>query len=168
MSEKVELNTLISNNQTQTQSLLPVSSCNKPIMPNSIFGTSVNDYSNDIMCQNLNFAGTQSANTPQPEPVQQQEPKTEDKPTPAVTETPQEEVPGKTNGKAKYVGAGTGFILPVVPKLIDLAKGGKFKEIFKLKALALPCLVLSAAGYVIGKLTGDCLANRHKVTESTP
>lgn len=78
-----------------------------------------------------------------------------------------EATPEKDN-KAKYIGAGTGFLLPVLPKFIEWAKGAKFKDVFKFKALALPCAVLAAAGYVIGTLTGSCLENRKNVTGSTP
>lgn len=168
MVEKSELNTYMSNLQMQAPAVTSYPNIfkNKPAMPNSIFGSSVNDYSNDIMCQNLNFMGNPQINTT----TQQTAPTTQITEIKSDTKQPEqpETEPAKPNNKAKYIGAGTGFILPAIPKFIELAKGAKFKDVFKLKFLALPCLVLSAAGYAIGKLTGDCLSNRGKTTGSTP
>lgn len=45
-----------------------------------------------------------------------------------------------------------GFLAPAAGKIVQLFKGGKFKDLFKFKQLAVACPVVALAGFGIGSL----------------
>lgn len=57
----------------------------------------------------------------------------------------------KTNA-AKSAGAILGFLAPVGGKIVKLFQGGKFKDLFKFKHLAIACPALALAGLGVGYL----------------
>ncbi len=69
---------------------------------------------------------------------------------------------------AKKAGAVLGFLAPTAGKFIQLFKGGKFKDLFKFKQLAIACPALALAGLAIGSLVdGYINSNRAKTADQT-
>ena len=54
--------------------------------------------------------------------------------------------------KDKNALAFLGFLAPAAGKIVQLFKGGKFKDLFKFKQLAVACPVVALAGFGIGSL----------------
>ena len=168
--QKAQLNTFATNNAVSASTFINTQRQNSP---NSLFGlsSSINDYSNDIMCKNLSFTSSpqinQSCDSLQPSEKTDEETQTENPQNNNTNQTKPKEILPKFTGKMQYIGAGTGFLLPTIPKFIEVTKGAKFKDVFKLKSLALPAITLSLSGFIIGKLTDNCLKNRNN-NGSTP
>lgn len=60
-----------------------------------------------------------------------------------------------------------GFLAPAAGKIIDLFKGGKISELFKVKQLAIACPAVALAGYGVGSLIdGYVNSNRAKTADS--
>ncbi len=57
----------------------------------------------------------------------------------------------ETNSTKKAL-AFLGFLAPAAGKIVQLFKGGKFKDLFKFKQLAVACPVVALAGFGIGSL----------------
>lgn len=61
-----------------------------------------------------------------------------------------------------------GFLAPLAGKVVQLFKGGKFKDLFKFKQLAIACPVVALAGYGIGTLVdGYINSQRAKAADAT-
>lgn len=57
----------------------------------------------------------------------------------------------KTNAYKKS-GAVLGLLAPIAGKLVQLFRGGKFSELFKIKQIAIACPVVGLAGLAVGTL----------------
>lgn len=75
--------------------------------------------------------------------------------------------PYKKTDTAKNTLAFLGFLAPVVGKIGQLFKGGKFSELFKFKQLVIACPAVALAGYGIGTLVdGFVNTQRAKAADS--
>lgn len=63
-----------------------------------------------------------------------------------------------TAGKPAF--AFLGFLAPLATKVVQLFKGGKFADLFKVKQLAILCPALALAGYGIGALVDGFTNNK--------
>lgn len=68
-----------------------------------------------------------------------------------VAQTEQGNTYVKTNAYKKS-GAVLGLLAPVAGKFVQLFKGGKFSELFKMKQIAIACPVVGLAGLAVGSL----------------
>lgn len=67
---------------------------------------------------------------------------------------------------AKKAGAVLGFLAPTAGKVVQLFKGGKFKDLFKFKQLAIACPALALVGFTIGSLVdGYINSNKAKAAD---
>ncbi|MBQ8460709.1 hypothetical protein IJ541_11505 [bacterium] len=176
MAPRVDLNPNLSNNLSLTGST--TLSANKNVFNNSLFTPCANNYDNDLLMSGMNFGQLpeiktdtfqNSQNTAQTtftsNPVEEQK-----------TEKTKVEVPEQENAEdsvqevqgsniAKISGASLGFLAPIGGKLLELYKGGSFKELFKFKPLAITCTVLGVVGYGIGMLV-DSLIDAKKAQKT--
>ncbi len=60
--------------------------------------------------------------------------------------------PYKKTNTAKTAGAFLGFLAPAAGKIVKLFQGGSFKDLFKLKHMAIACPALALAGLGVGYL----------------
>ncbi len=75
--------------------------------------------------------------------------------------------PYKETDVSKKTLALLGFTAPIAGKCVQLSKGGKFAELFKIKQLAVACPMLALAGYGIGSLIDSFINNqRAKAADS--
>ncbi len=75
--------------------------------------------------------------------------------------------PYKETDVSKKTLALLGFTAPIAGKCVQLSKGEKFAELFKIKQLAVACPMLALAGYGIGLLTDSFINNqRAKAADS--
>lgn len=58
----------------------------------------------------------------------------------------------RTTDAAKKTGLVLGFLAPMAGKIIELCKGGNFKELFKFKQLAIACPLIATAGFAVGSM----------------
>lgn len=152
---------------------------NKNLMPNINFST--NNYDNDIMLPSFLKTDTTSftSTTNEQEPIIQtsignnpintseipqateNDPIAEGlkgalaEPTGNIALTENGNPYKKTNFWKKAL-ATTGFLIPIAGRVNKLAKGGKFKELFKFKPLAIACPAIALAGFAIGALADAC------------
>lgn len=66
---------------------------------------------------------------------------------------------------AKKAGAFLGFLAPMGGKIVKLFQGGKFKDLFKFKQLAIACPALALAGLAVGSLV-DGYINSKRAKEA--
>lgn len=181
MVSQVGLNTSVAAAAPQTSTSNTQIATNTGSLFSNYSSTPTNDYSNDIMMQGLNF-GQLATSLSQGVPSQTQNQNTAQ--IPAQTQTPQsaqsfsgqsqqaddtqqqtaqtktDEEPKKSN-IAKILGAATGLVAPLVPKALKLIKGGSFKELFKLKELAVACPIFGVVGLGMGMLLDSCIDSRN-------
>jgi hypothetical protein len=62
----------------------------------------------------------------------------------------------KTTKTGKVLGTILGLISPVAYKAIEGLKNGSFKDLFKVKSLAIACPALALAGWATGALIDSC------------
>ena len=196
MVSQVGLNTASTNMNMPLARLNNNSSLN----PASIFSTNGtspmgNNYQNDIMMKNLNFGAlaqsmgqnsTQNASgTPQNSQIQSSAQnqqtsfgKTEDETKKAMTEYLKQnqsvQNSSSQTNKSSYIGKLLGFVggllAPLAGKAVKLLQGGSFKDLFKLKELAVSCPILGVVGLGVGMLVDSCIdankENKIKLPES--
>lgn len=62
-----------------------------------------------------------------------------------------------------------GFFAPAAGKIIDLAKGGKFSELFKFKQLGIACPAVALAGFGVGAMIDSYInSTRAKAADEAP
>jgi len=131
-----------------------------------------NNYANDIMMSGMDF-GAPLALAPndkisQNSDVQiqnpQQQPEIKEKKHPLNFRGESEEQKSKAfsdepkqSNIAKIGCAVLGFLAPLANKTIALLRGGKVKDLFKIKELAVTCPVIAVAGFGTGMLIDSCI-----------
>lgn len=183
MVSQVGLNTAATNRSMPIAGL----NNNSSINPASIFSTNGtspmgNNYQNDIMMKNLNFgalAQSMGQNTAQnasdatqnsqiQSSAQNQQTsfgKTEDETKKAMAEylKQNQSVQNESSQtpKPSYLGKLLGFVggllAPLAGKAVKLIQGGNFKDLFKLKELAISCPILGVVGLGVGMLVDSCI-----------
>ena len=116
---------------------------------------STNNYSDDIFMSNMDFSQFAGGVSQNP---QQASGQISFQGNPAA-ENPQDSEPKKSN-TFKILGAITGAVAPLVPKVIDLFKGGSFTKLFKSKALLSSCGIFGVVGLGAGMLLDSCFSSR--------
>jgi hypothetical protein len=173
MVSQVGLNTSVAAAMPQAVSTNAQTTTNTGSLFSNYSSTPTNDYSNDIMMQGLNFGQiatalnqaqqqeqptaqipAQTTQTEVQQPTQTSFEGQQTEKTQAQTTT--EEEP-KGSNIAKILGAATGLVAPLVPKAFKLLKGGSFKELFKLKELAVACPIFGVVGLGMGMLLDSCI-----------
>lgn len=69
----------------------------------------------------------------------------------------------RTTDFAKKSGAVLGFLAPMAGKIVELFKGGKFKELFKFSQLAKACPLVAVAGFAIGSMIDGYVNSQRKI-----
>jgi predicted ATPase len=129
---------------------------NTSIFPN-FNSASANDYSNDIFMSNMNFG--QLMDMPVSQQSQQTTTTTTSPSQGNQTEDNTQESESGSN-KFKILGAIGGCLAPLVPKVIDLFKGGSFTKLFKNKALLPSCGIFGVVGLGAGMLLDSCFSSK--------
>lgn len=192
MVSQVGLNTSVGAVMPQTSSTAASTTNTQGSLFTNYTSTPINDYSNDIMMSGINFgqiattlnqaqqaqvsAQTQQLPQQQTQQIQQSQQanpafsgngarQTQQVKESQVSQTVEEQEP-KSSNIAKILGAATGLLAPIVPKTINLIKGGKFKELFKLKELAVACPIFGVVGLGMGMLLDSCIDAKKAKSQS--
>ncbi len=100
--------------------------------------------------------------------------------TPAFTSNPQQpdmnglngcltdNTQAKKSNIGKVAGASLGFLAPIAGKIVDVCKGQAFKDVFKVKQLAVTCPILGVVGLGVGMLVDGFLNSKREKTVDKP